>query len=410
MICRLIIPLLLLSYSYKTKAQEIPVLYPVLYPLDFSKEGEKEFQKHQTECERIWKKQSNSEELTKAEQEYVYTCREVEQSYWEVIDAGCSWYCGGDPYKITASSFLPANSKISYKPENAHDLDYESAWVEGVKGYGIGEYLLYHFKGHSPRINTITIANGYVKSESAWSKNSRVKTLKMYVNDTVHSILNLEDARADQVFVVPPIGNARSESGALLDTTGWTIKFEITGVYKGDKYDDVVISEIYFDGLDVHCLSAGTLITMADSSEKKIEYLQIGDEVLSYIPETDKYEPSKIVQLASANHTQLMVIKFSNGASIKCTKDHPFLSNQEHWLSLSPDKTTEAYNYNEVYQLDTTSNVMSFGFPYLQIKSIDEITFYQKTYTIVKLEEAQSFIANGLIVGTEELRIQLSSK
>jgi len=30
------------------------------------------------------------------------------------------------------------------------------------------------------------------------------------------------------------------------------MKFEILEVFKGDKYDDTAISEIYFDGIDVH--------------------------------------------------------------------------------------------------------------------------------------------------------------
>jgi hypothetical protein len=32
----------------------------------------------------------------------------------------------------------------------------------------------------------------------------------------------------------------------------WTMRFEIMDVYKGDKYDDTAITEIYFDGIDVH--------------------------------------------------------------------------------------------------------------------------------------------------------------
>lgn len=35
-------------------------------------------------------------------------------------------------------------------------------------------------------------------------------------------------------------------------TTGWTLKFEMLEVYPGKKYDDTVISEIYFDGIDVY--------------------------------------------------------------------------------------------------------------------------------------------------------------
>lgn len=30
------------------------------------------------------------------------------------------------------------------------------------------------------------------------------------------------------------------------------MKFKILDVYKGDKYDGTAITEIYFDGIDVH--------------------------------------------------------------------------------------------------------------------------------------------------------------
>jgi hypothetical protein len=32
----------------------------------------------------------------------------------------------------------------------------------------------------------------------------------------------------------------------------WTLKFEILEVYPGSSCDDTVISELYFDGVDVH--------------------------------------------------------------------------------------------------------------------------------------------------------------
>ena len=30
------------------------------------------------------------------------------------------------------------------------------------------------------------------------------------------------------------------------------MKFEIVDVFKGDKYDDTAVTDIYFDGIDVH--------------------------------------------------------------------------------------------------------------------------------------------------------------
>ena len=96
---------------------------------------------------------------------------EVVENAWDIIDGGCSWYCGGGNYKIKASSSLGD----SYKAEFANDLSYKTAWVEGKKDEGIGEYLEYYFKNDSPRITEIIISNGYMKSEETWKNNNRVK-------------------------------------------------------------------------------------------------------------------------------------------------------------------------------------------------------------------------------------------
>jgi hypothetical protein len=36
------------------------------------------------------------------------------------------------------------------------------------------------------------------------------------------------------------------------NAANWTLKFEILDVYPGEKYEDTAISELYFDGVDVH--------------------------------------------------------------------------------------------------------------------------------------------------------------
>ena len=160
----------------------------------------------------------------------------------------CSWYCGGQVGRITASSSLQSQGKYSYGAENLHDFDHETAWVEGKEGYGIGEYITYEFPYRSPRVTTINIHNGYVKSDQAWLANSRVKKLKVYYNDVPYAILLLENSRSLQWFDVGVLGNHPSPKNAKV----WTLKFEILEVWPGTKYKDTAISDIYFDGIDVH--------------------------------------------------------------------------------------------------------------------------------------------------------------
>lgn len=191
--------------------------------------------------------------LTAEEQRVWGEIDETQEDYWDILGGGCSWYCGGGAKEITASSTLKQQGATSYEPKHAEDLSYKTAWVEGAAGYGIGEYLLYKFTPEAPRITDIKVVNGYVKNKRAYTENSRVKKLKVYLNDQPYAVFNLADTPSVQTFTVAPIGNGnRADFDKLLTQPGWTLKFEIADVYKGTKYDDTVITEIYFDGVDVH--------------------------------------------------------------------------------------------------------------------------------------------------------------
>lgn len=189
------------------------------------------------------------DKLTKIEQNELDSLLEkygeVVESIWNVIEGGCSWYCEGGNFSVKASSSLHPEKGIVYKAENANDLSYKTAWVEGKDDEGIGEYLEYYFKNSSPRVTKIIISNGYMKSETAWKNNNRVKKLTLFVNGKIYGVLNLEDSRTDQVFDIGTFG--RNKNG-----TDLILKFEILEIYKGDKFNDTAITEIYFDGLDVH--------------------------------------------------------------------------------------------------------------------------------------------------------------
>jgi hypothetical protein len=248
---------ILTIFTLTTFSQTVPEILPTLgFLVDKSLEGEIEFIRQQEDCEKIWNKVRNLtdyKKLSDEDKEKYDNCDETNESYWDILGAGCSWYCGGGQDTISASSTLRTFKGINYSAKNIHDLNYKNAWIEGVPGYGIGEYITYHFPPQNPRITEIIIVNGYVKSQTAWSDNSRVKKLKMYVDNKPFAILNLANCKQEQHFKIEPLGYSERENWEQLQANPWwTIKFEILEVYEGDKYDDTAISEIYFDGIDVH--------------------------------------------------------------------------------------------------------------------------------------------------------------
>lgn len=164
----------------------------------------------------------------------------------DVIDGGCSWYCGGGPDSVWASSTLAKSGEKKYDAQQAHDLDYCAVWSEGVAGNGVGQWLAYRFAPDSPRLHTVIVSNGLVQNAKAWKNNNRVKRILVSANGTPVVELGLEDSRDDQAFRLPRLLGRRSDGKSMILT------FTILEVYPGDRYQDTVLSEIWFDGTDVH--------------------------------------------------------------------------------------------------------------------------------------------------------------
>jgi hypothetical protein len=252
-----LISIFILSCALTGYGQAIKEMKPELgYLVDKSHLGEIEFLKDREQCEEVWRKvsaQGDYEKLSGTEKEIYENCSEELENYWDILGVGCSWYCGGGQDTLSASSELKPLKGITYSVKNIHDLSYKTAWIEGVLGYGIGEFVTFHIPPQNPRITEVIVVNGYVKSDKAWRENSRVKKLKMYIDDEPFAILNLEDTKQEQHFKFNPLGyNNRDDWEKLCSEPWWTIKFEIMEVYEGEKYEDTAISEIYFDGIDVH--------------------------------------------------------------------------------------------------------------------------------------------------------------
>jgi DNA-binding XRE family transcriptional regulator len=373
--------------------------------LELTTEGEKIYNLNRAACEKIWDKISkgaDSEKLPQFEKDILAKCDETKEDYWDIIGGGCSWYCGGGPDSVIASSFLSStNSKNEFEARNAKDLNYKTVWVEGVKGYGIGEFLEYNFKAVSAPITEIKIVNGFVKSQTLWENNSRVKKLKVYIDNELFTELNLEDIRGVQTFKFNPIGKERNN-----DLPDWKLKFEIAEVYKGLKYDDVVISEIFFDGIGVHCFAKGTKVDMLDNSKKNIEDLQIGDSIKTMDLKTGKINFSSIEKMESVSHHNLVKYTFESGQELIATEDHPLKLKNEGWGSLNPNKSIIYKGFDLLKHIKINDYILtaSGSDKIIDIKFIPED---QPTYTISKLSNGNNFIANGIVVGIEQLTFEL---
>lgn len=166
-----------------------------------------------------------------------------QEDHLEIGALGCSWYCAAWPDTIFSSSELPKTKDYNYSAGNCHDFSLRTAWVEGKADEGIGAFIQYNFNMvPTLRPTEIQIYNGYQKNEKTWIENGRVKTLKLYINDTAIANLALSDTLAKQVFKI------EADRIPVIRT----LKFEIVDVFSGSKYTDIAISELIFDGIGDH--------------------------------------------------------------------------------------------------------------------------------------------------------------
>jgi len=140
----------------------------------------------------------------------------------------------GAPLKITASSSSVrlAVQSNTYYPSNAIDGKRSTAWIEGVDGPGIGEWIRFDFD-REINIHRILIEPGYFKSPSIWSQNNRIATMTAQFSDGSSRQLRFDDRMDGQKI---DLGSVR---------TRW-VRLVIESVYYGSD-PDTAISEVAFE-------------------------------------------------------------------------------------------------------------------------------------------------------------------
>ena len=144
----------------------------------------------------------------------------------------------GTPLKITASasSVRLAMQSNTYYAANAIDGKRNTAWIEGVDGPGIGEWIRFDFDREIV-VHRILIQPGYFKSPLIWAENNRLAVLTAQFSDGSSRELPFADSMTSQ----------KADVGAI--KTRW-VRFVIKSVYHGTtpgSTDDTALSEIAFE-------------------------------------------------------------------------------------------------------------------------------------------------------------------
>lgn len=290
--------------------------------------------------------------------------------------------CSQGTTPLHASSTLKSQGSKTYKLENVADEDPMTAWVEGVKGYGIGEW----FEVKAITVNTIY--NGYQSSIKNFQSNSRVKRFKVYRHGEPICFLDLTDEMGAQHFELPHHVNWESRE---------IFRFEIVEVYKGEKWEDVCISHIDHVAC---CFASNTQIRLTNTTSQSIGQLRKGTALLGINLKTSATFKTNVELMTSQRHLSLLKIATSSH-QIAITADHPLYIKGQGFISLGQLLVNQKYkDWSDLEQAEVQVLVydeVSKKTIYETIQHIKKVEGDFDTHTILSISRGATYIANGFV-------------
>jgi hypothetical protein len=134
----------------------------------------------------------------------------------------------------SASSHLPTDHGGQYQSWMAMDGSLGTAWVEGVAGPGVGEWIQLSFPG-TVEVHYINLDVGYDRDDDIFYANNRVKRVSFSFSTGEQIEMDLADARGMQMIVL-------ARAPGPIETT--FVRIVIKEVYPGSRHDDTCLAEI----------------------------------------------------------------------------------------------------------------------------------------------------------------------
>jgi hypothetical protein len=133
----------------------------------------------------------------------------------------------------TASSTRDPENGITYQPDNVLDQSLATAWIEGVSGPGIGEWIKCDF-AREVKLKRIIITPGYFKTPGIWKQNNRLASATFHFSDGSSRRFTFPDRMVEQ----------RLEVGGV--RTRW-VRMVIEDYYLGTvDVEDTAVSNLVF--------------------------------------------------------------------------------------------------------------------------------------------------------------------
>jgi hypothetical protein len=131
----------------------------------------------------------------------------------------------------TSSTLFSSESELSHGPAMLMDGDRSTAWIEGSRRDGVGEWFEVYV-GRRKKLTSFTIVNGCAGSAQQHIEHNRIRAVRISRDLPPAIDFILSDSRKPETIYFPePL------------QTAW-VRFTIRSVYKGSKYRDTCVSEL----------------------------------------------------------------------------------------------------------------------------------------------------------------------
>lgn len=156
--------------------------------------------------------------------------------YEDYMERGKRWSIIHANYEVKASSTLPPEDGKEYPATNIRTRYEETAWSEGAKGSGVGEWL--EITPAAPkRLLEILLKGGFQK-DGLFKKNARPKRVVFKLNGEHEIQATLPDK--EEEIVIPVTG---------YDKPVKKIRMTVLEVYEGSAFEDLCITSLRLHAL-----------------------------------------------------------------------------------------------------------------------------------------------------------------
>jgi hypothetical protein len=177
------------------------------------------------------------------------------------------------------------------------------------------------------------------------------------------------------------------------------------GNEEDDNYINIFPSysiELRGKGEDDCCFAAGTKITMWNGKTKNIEDIRIGDRVLSYDKNKERFSSWTVKLLGNPIHP---VYSINNGL-IETTCDHPFYikktNGEEGFGAINSERARNATSLKgKILTIEIGDKLYSKEGKWIEITDISEPSNPVQTYNLLSFSGKKTYFANGVLVYEE---------